>query len=421
MKTHRKIYFCLAVLAGTASAARSEDFRTDINPALRYYLALLEEPKQEQRDRDYLFANEWRGRTLDKRFGDLLTAYNNEFKAIRQAGQAKVPCEWGIDYSAGPYTLLPGLARWKGIAQLARLRTLWDLQNGRPTDARDDLVAVMALAHNVSRDSNLIARLVEIAMESILCTAVAENYGRFSTETLQQLVQGFDSGPARGTLAESLPGERASTCEWLIGQITKLQRENPGNDAPALHVISELLDESGEGEGPEVKHDRAAQIIKAAGGTSEGILKFLRDLLPLYDKMQAMMALPREEFESRAKEFDDEIRQSPNPFGHELLPSIRRSRTREFAVQAKLAMVRAAVEYKSRGEAGLNDFHDPFGTGPFAYHRVVVDGVDRGFSLSSAYNGGGFQETLAFVEKDGPALYIDGKNAGRLLPQQAIK
>jgi len=64
------------------------------------------------------------------------------------------------------------------------------------------------------------------------------------------------------------------------------------------------------------------------------------------------------------------------------------------------------------GEPGLQSVTDPCGQGPFAFERFVLEGVDRGFELKSAYEGRGFQEVLIFVEKDGPAFQVTGKNAG---------
>jgi hypothetical protein len=75
-------------------------------------------------------------------------------------------------------------------------------------------------------------------------------------------------------------------------------------------------------------------------------------------------------------------------------------------------MVRAAVEYKLQGTAGLQRVADPYGQRPFTLERFVSQGVDRGFKLKSAYEGRGFPEVLIFVEKDGPPFRVNWKNAG---------
>jgi hypothetical protein len=70
--------------------------------------------------------------------------------------------------------------------------------------------------------------------------------------------------------------------------------------------------------------------------------------------------------------------------------------------------VQAAVEYKLNGEAGLRKVQDPWANGPFAFRRFIFEGVDRGFELKSAYKGQGFEDTMIFVEKQGPAFSVNG-------------
>src|SRR5258705_10158058 len=85
----------LLSLAYAGSALAAEEFRTDINPALRYYQAYLKTPKLEPADHDHLFVPEWRGQKLDDRFLSLIGTYGGQFKFLRAAAGAKVPCDWG--------------------------------------------------------------------------------------------------------------------------------------------------------------------------------------------------------------------------------------------------------------------------------------------------------------------------------------
>src|SRR5438094_8919406 len=94
MKTMKSILLSLFVVSGVIGSG--EQFRTDINPALLYYRAFQIIPDLSQADRDYLFANEWRGQKLPGRFGGLVDRYGNELKlAVEQAG-ATVRWDWGI-------------------------------------------------------------------------------------------------------------------------------------------------------------------------------------------------------------------------------------------------------------------------------------------------------------------------------------
>src|SRR4030095_14792516 len=147
------------------SSFGTQQFRTDINPALRYYQAFLEMPSLPEAEHQNLFARDWRGQPLDKRFGELMSRYDFEFRFLREAAHAQVPCDWGIDLTEGPDALLPGLARAKNTAQVTRFRVMWHLQNGRQAEARDDLLAAFTLARNVSRDGVLVSAMIQMASE----------------------------------------------------------------------------------------------------------------------------------------------------------------------------------------------------------------------------------------------------------------
>jgi len=141
----KSIRLTLVMFGFLAFTLRGASTRTDINTALQYFQA-FNCPDLSQADRDYLFQSDWRGQKLPDRFGEQVARYDNQFRLIRQAAQSTVPCDWGIDISAGPATLLPHLARCRGIAQAARARAMWYLQHGKQAEARDDLLAAFALA-----------------------------------------------------------------------------------------------------------------------------------------------------------------------------------------------------------------------------------------------------------------------------------
>lgn len=304
-------------LLGATVGLGAESFRADINPALRYYQAFISAPTLSQDDRDYLFNREWLGEKLPVRLGELVTRYGNEFRQVHAAAVATVPCDWGVDMTPGPFTLFPHLAQCKGIAQAARLRAMWDLQNGRPEEARDDLLGALALARNTSRHGVLIAVLVQMAMENIVCSAIAENFHQFPSDLLPGLAEGLASAPARGTVAASVPAEVASFVDWLESRIAQLQKQNPQDDAKVMIALQELVNNFDGGEEtpkPRGQPTLWQQINKAAGGTSAGVVKLLDQARPLYPRLAQIMNLPPTEYEEQIKSFHADIRGSTNPF-----------------------------------------------------------------------------------------------------------
>jgi hypothetical protein len=418
MKTTKAFGFSLLVMALSSAGRAGEPFRTDINPALLYYQAFLAAPEpMSNADLDYLYSKAGRSQPLPERFGKLFAGYDNQFKLVRQAAQAKVPCDWGIDMSPGPATLLLPLARAKAVMHAARFRVMWELQHGQQAEARDDLLAAMALGRNLSRDGTLISVLVQIAMEAIASSTVAENFGRFSAETLQQFIEGLDALPARGTVAASIKTEKLFFHDWLVRKVTELKAESAGDEAKAMAAIHKLVvpleggDEADKANRPDVW----TRVLTASGGTSDGFLNLLNRQSQNFERLAAIASLPYAEFESQMAAFTAEIGKSTDPFL--FLPALEKARSREFRIEATLAMVQAAVEYKLHGEAGLQSVNDPCGQGPFGFERFTFNGVDRGFKLTSAFNMGGNKAVLIFAEGNGPAFRVDGPHVGEALPE----
>ena len=86
-------------------------------------------------------------------------------------------------------------------------------------------------------------------------------------------------------------------------------------------------------------------------------------------------------------------------------------------MQAELAMVHAAIEYRLHGEAGFQSVADPLGKGFFAFEHFVFQGEDRGFKLTTAYAPTNGPISMIFVTKAGPAFYVLGNHVGEAIKQ----
>ena len=387
--------------------------RTDINPALLYSQAFQVMPDRSVQD--HLFTNEWRGHELDEQFGQQIATYENSFKLLRHAARQKVPCDWGYDLSQGPELLLPSLAKSKTLAQAARLRLRWHLDNGRPDDARDDLLAAFALGRQTSKDGILISALVQVAIENILASGIAENWFRLSPETLQQIMDGIAAAPARGTIAQCVTTERIAFKDWLARKIEGF-KAGSRDEAEALQKTRELLRSvmTG-GNAPE---DPAAptpeRVVQAAGGTTAGLLRQLNELDPLYDEAAVLMTVPYEQFLPGIKAFNAKVAKHSNLLVRVFFPAFEKCRLKEFRIELKLATLRAAHAYRQAGPAGLNLVLDPLLKAPFQFERFELSGVDRGFKLTSLVEDRDWK-SLIFIEQDGPAFNLDGPRVGEVV------
>jgi len=444
MKTLTSICSVLVLAAGLAGAY-GQSFATNINPALLYYQGFLVAPDLSESDSDFLWTKEWEGQVLPERFGKIMAGYDDQFRLVRAAARSTVPCDWGIDRSTGPGTLLPYLARTKAVALTTRFRLLWELQHGRQAEAREDLVAAFVLGRNVARDGTLISTLVQQAAEVLNCATLAAEFGRFSPEDLQQILAGFEAAPARRTVAECVPTETALCLGWIRNRIQALQQANPGNDAKVMAGVRELFAgmlEPGE-ERPEPQpgqtrmagsagplpqastrmrddlpaNDAWNRLSAAAGGTSAGVVRLLDELESFDRRLAPILALPHGEYEAQMAQLKAEVQSSPNPLLAVSFPSWERARPRELRVEMTYQMVRAAILYKLQGAAAFQSVTDPWGQGPFGFERFIFQGVDRGFKLTSACRANGWPEVLIFVEQEGPPFRVNGKLAGEARPE----
>jgi len=410
----KQIMLGLIVTAATGLGA-AEQFRTDINPALLYHQALLMVPQFSDEDRKYVFETEWRTRPLDQRCTDLVTSYRNTFKMLRRAAASEVPCNWGIDMSDGPETLLPALARFKSVAQVAGLRARVRLAEGNQEAAREELLAVIAMGRHVSTDGTLISILVQIAIENIVGSIIAENFYQFTPESLEVFAAKLKAGPPRGLVQDAMSVEKSSFYGWLIRKITEADREADGDPKKVQAKVRELWTKNfGESES---ESDKVVdQWIAATDGTAAGLIAYVRQLEPFYDEITEILGLPWSEYQGRYAAFEKKLREHPNVLAREFFSALGNSRKREFTTEAKLAMLQAAMAYKLYGDPAFNSIPDPFGQGPFTFRRFVLDGADRGFELESRLNCRGHTEKLIVIEKSGPAVRVDGKSAGEKIP-----
>ena len=356
LATGIKLWSCIAcavtcVLSDSLAAAPRED----INPALLYWQAFAVMPDLAPDEQKHLLDTQWRTRPMDERAGELARRYDSTFKLLRAAAASNADCKWGVDLSLGPEVLLPHLAKAKRCANVAVLRARWAIQQGRFENARDDLLAAFVLGRNVSRDGTIISALVQIAVERIVLASIIQHWPELPSETIGALLEGINHAPRRGTMADAMVTERVAFYGWLVRKIQNAQAKYPGNDQQALEEITRIIEGMrGPPEPGQERSEFAAPVIRAAGGTTAGLLNYLGELEPLYHELQRVMNLPYGEFYPALNQLEKQVQESSNLLARELLPAVLKVRDKEFKTQAWLAMVRTAYLYRLDPLAACN-------------------------------------------------------------------
>ena len=410
--------FLRRLLGADATLLEVENFpepphRTDINPALLYWEALLLNSFRPQSEHDYLTTNEWNGKKLDDQFRAFASSPNGAFRIIEQAAHQKAPCDWGYDLTYGPTLLLPSLAKVKQLVILERHRLRLHLESGDVKVGIEEWLATETMAHQVSRDGTLISCLVQFAMENILINGIAENWFRLDDKSLATLERGLSNSIPWGMVSQCTQSERTAGKDWMIRKLRLIEQSTTDLEKRRQLVAENIiyLFESGDDDGTK-------KALAQINNDPIQLIELLEGLTPFYNDADLMMQAPFTVFlESKAR-FEKKVAASTNAMVRPLIGDYPKTRLKEFAAQTRLAMLRAAMARRLRGEQAFQSVLDPMTGQPFSLQPVKIGGAVRGFELRSLVKSPPALDAIAqvFLEKDGPALFLDGPKAGQLKP-----
>lgn len=396
------VWWSLAI-ASLSTPVRAE---ANANPALLYWQAFGVMPNLSESERKIF--DHRRTVPVDEAYAAVARQYDSVFRLVRKATALQGPADWGIDLSEGPEVLLPHLAKAKAVALAAQFRMRYFVAQGQAGEAVQDALGALALGRQLGADSILISALVQIAIDSIVFNAVAENYHGLDAAAAGQLLVGIDALPKPVTISECIDKGERSFGRWFSARIETARASSGGDEAKALAIIRELMARNVR---EEKDYAFADQLIKDAGGTTESLLKAAVDLNGYYDELVAVTKLPYGSNAAAEDAFFERVQTGANPLARELLPALKKAREKEFRAEARTALVRAGLLARQRGEAGWKSVADPFGSGPFAFTRFAFQGKDRGFQLASALASDP-REVMIFVESDGAPFRVSGTKPG---------
>jgi hypothetical protein len=162
------------------------------------------------------------------------------------------------------------------------LRARVALADGQQERAADELLAVSVLGRNAASGAPLVGTMTQVIIESRVLDFVSANFDRLEAETRSELAAGFRAPPQRSTVVEAMRNEKRAFYDWLLWKVEGL-RSQSSDDGQVLAQIHLLIDNTFNPE-----RDFSTRIIEAAGGTSTGVIRYIRDTEPYYARAEAI-------------------------------------------------------------------------------------------------------------------------------------
>jgi hypothetical protein len=340
------------------------------NAALKYWTAFALLPALDK-DQQKLLEG-WNTAPLDAAALKLLERSRNSLVYLHRG--AKLPrCDWAPAYEDGVFLVLPHLPRARSLARLAALHARHELEQGHWKAGAEDVTALLRLARHLKTDRMIIPHLVGYSIEALAIEAAAPYLPELKSALPEAAA--LAAPPAEATLPQMVALEKRIGATSLIQELQKAERHKKGS---WQGVWKEIFDN------PESRGPGALGAAKSF----EQAVKLLEDLLPFYDELTKVAALPRKDFDAEYPEFVRKAK-AANPLAGYVLPNMEKFAAAQRRAQARMALFQAALAVVRGGPDKLKDIQDPFGDGPFEYRAL-----DKGFELKSKLLANGRPVTL---------------------------
>jgi hypothetical protein len=297
-------------------------------------------------------------------------------------GAALKECDWGEDFFANflDENTFP-MVKVSKLGKLACLRASYSFQNGQSSAAIRDVDDAVKMAHDIGGRGPFMATLMQFSIENSAIDVVAAYLPRQNAKILKLTSAFLEAWKQQmRPLSEAMQGEKAFL----------LQHERPQYLKKSPKEAFELL------RGHELlrtneSDEEAKAIMKANGGTIEGLVKQLDAAAVLYDELARIWDLPAREFKPAVSAFRQKHARN-NPLAVSVLAHFEGIRFASDRTRVRFAMLNAALTGVSGGPGQLQAIKDPFGDGPFDYRPF-----QGGFELKSKLQGNDRLPTVVTV------------------------
>ena len=364
------VFLSMALFLPLPAVAQASDAKpeTGSNAAMKYWQAFALMPAMGKDEEKLL--EQWSKAPIDAAALKLIERSQGSLQSLHR-GARLLRCDWSLDYEDGLYLRLPYLPKARTLAHLAALNARHEFEQGHGKAGWEDVTDVLKLGRHLEMEPLFIQRFAGRALESVAIDAAAPYLPELKSVLTEAAYTDLNALPAGATLEQVVLGEKEVFLMSIIRKLKSAEQHEKGSWQNVWkEMFHAILVSSEQKDLP--KRD-SIESVK----TFEQAINWLEDLLPFYDELAKMTALPWKEFDARYPDFAKRAI-AANPVADQVLPMTDAMVATERRTLTRMALLKAAVAVVLGGPDRLKEIQDPFGDGPFEYQAL-----DKGFELKS--------------------------------------
>jgi hypothetical protein len=352
--------FLLPVSLAAAQAPDKPD--SGANAALKYWTAFAFLPSEKNQEE---LLEHWDKIPFDAAALGLIEKSRASRAYLHRAAMLQ-RCDWSLNLEDGIRLELPYLGKLRTLSKLTALHARHEFEQGHWQAGAEAVSDLLKMAGHLEMDQMIIPQVVGYAIERTAIAAAAPYLPELKAVFPEAIAPVLDAVPAGPTLAQLVLREKQIAGQWLIKELRQVEQHRQGAWAEVWKEVFTPREA--------VQDDR--DLVNAAK-TFEEAIKLLETLLPFYDELAKLAALPGKEFDAQYPEFVMKAK-AASPLADFVLPNIGKFVNAQRRAQTQRALFKAALAVVAGGPDKLKDIPDPFGDGPFTYQAL-----DKGFELKS--------------------------------------
>ena len=294
----------------------------------------------------------------------ILARFSTALAEMYRAGTVK-PCDWNLDINAGPALLLPHLQKARDLARAATLRAGSRFEAGQVDEAIDDVFATLTMGRAGDANPTLISLLVDYAIERLATDVLAQNLNKLDPEQLDRVADMLASLPPAATIDECMRWEERIFVDWFDRKVKAAIAES-GDKQGGYKLLEKIVVDlgmefppktgDGDGKGQDASRwlrDITPQEILGSIGQLQADYRKIRELMK--DEQGRTEAIAKFEAELKLRsEKGSDIERRQYYFSGVALPALNNVCKRIDERNERLRLLGLAVEYRRRGDKGLD-------------------------------------------------------------------